>query len=256
MGKIFCMAPADVRRRIVRRAIAESVERWRAKSDRILAERAALELIKDREARAALMSREMRETRAVCAARLKAQEADRIRAMLDRPPRRVPRFDDWDWYLFPCDQDGRPLIEDWENASTKDNATIQGWKDRWPDSVPALPCGKNDLVVIECERDSISIWERMCFKNRINPERVPIIETPSGGRQYLFMSPRKWAIPATKNHPGIVAYGEGDFTMSPGAKLADGREWKIRSSTFALAAAAIVKASQSRSFRKFSDRLR
>ena len=57
--------------------------------------------------------------------------------------------------VFPCRPTKQPYVKDWPNAGTKDPAVIAAWAPRWPDFLPALACGRNNLLVVDQDRHKV-----------------------------------------------------------------------------------------------------
>ena len=53
--------------------------------------------------------------------------------------------------IFPAGADKRPLLKGWQDAATCDADQINTWWDHAA-ALPAIPCGQNSLVVIDCDR--------------------------------------------------------------------------------------------------------
>lgn len=129
---------------------------------------------------------------------------------------------------FPCGPDKRPLVR-WREASTIDAASLPGmWR---ANALPAIDLAKAGLVAIDCDRhggpDGVAAFLGLADRYGL-PEGVPIVETPSGGRHYIFRQPvgapfgnATGALPK-----GIDVRGAGGYIIAPGAALPDGRAWR------------------------------
>ena len=53
--------------------------------------------------------------------------------------------------VFPAGQDKRPLVKGWQDAATCNADQINTWWERAA-ALPAIACGQNGLVVIDCDR--------------------------------------------------------------------------------------------------------
>jgi hypothetical protein len=53
--------------------------------------------------------------------------------------------------IFPAGADKRPLLKGWQDTATSDADTIRTWWDHAA-ALPAIPCGQNNLLVIDCRR--------------------------------------------------------------------------------------------------------
>jgi hypothetical protein len=135
--------------------------------------------------------------------------------------------------LFPAGQDKRPLIAGWQAAATVDADTVRSWWDHMA-ALPAIPCGQNNFVVIDCDRheggaDGVAAFKSLVTKHGALPREVPMIKTPNGGLHLYFKQPNGEAFGNGRGSlpPGIDIRGNGGFTIGPGARLPDGRGWTV-----------------------------
>jgi len=139
--------------------------------------------------------------------------------------------------IFPCAQDKKPLVK-WRAVSTTDADVIKAWWQQWPSALPAIDCGKSDLVVIDCDRhddgqDGVAAFAALCKEYDQSLDDLLIVKTPSGGRHVYFRQPAngevfgngRGALPA-----GIDVRGAGGYVIAPGAQLADGRRYETTKS--------------------------
>jgi hypothetical protein len=91
--------------------------------------------------------------------------------------------------VFPCKPDKSPHVRFLE-TSTRNEAIVCGWWERWPDALPALPCGVNGLCVVDCDRkdgiDGVANFHAGCVTSGVDLSGCFAVETPSGGRHYYF----------------------------------------------------------------------
>src|SRR5262245_9995743 len=95
--------------------------------------------------------------------------------------------------LFPAGQDKRPLLKGWQDAATADVDTVRNWWDHMA-ALPAIPCGQNNFVVIDCDRhkggaDGVAAFKSLVTKHGALPLQVPMVETPNGGLHLYFRQP-------------------------------------------------------------------
>jgi hypothetical protein len=142
------------------------------------------------------------------------------------------RLADAGLHVFPCDETKRPLGGlKWKDRSTRDQAQIERWWDGKPNSLAAIDCGKNKLVVIDCDRhgehDGVAAFDALIDEHGL-PEDAPIVFTPNDGLHFYFRQPdegkplgnSKGSLPL-----GIDVRGDGGYVIAPGATLPDGRQW-------------------------------
>ena len=144
------------------------------------------------------------------------------------------------FFTFPCQPDGpgekRPFNGVmWAAQSTKDEARISSWWERWPDAMPGLDLKKSGLIVIDLDGQfGIDDWRDLTAGRE--PDDAPIVSTPSGGQHWYFRQPdglslgngrgtlpAKRVNPATGKAQGIDVRGAGGYVIAPGSMKGDGR---------------------------------
>ena len=135
--------------------------------------------------------------------------------------------------VFPAGADKRPLLKGWQDAATSDADTIRAWWDHAA-ALPAIPCGQNGLLVIDCDRhnggaDGVAAFKFLVAKHDALPLNVPLVKTPNGGLHVYFKQPNGEALGNGRGSlpPGIDVRGAGGFVVGPGARLPDGRGWIV-----------------------------
>jgi hypothetical protein len=122
----------------------------------------------------------------------------------------------------------------WRNESTTDPATITGWFDQWPDSLPAIDLGKSNIVVIDGDRhggpDGVAATERIFAQYKLNAAVIPTVISPQNGKHFWFLQPTD-AEPLGNSDKsvrdqGINVRGNGGYVIAPGARLPDGRQYR------------------------------
>src|SRR5262245_11110244 len=136
--------------------------------------------------------------------------------------------------IFPAGADKRPLFKSWQQIATTDAAQVGEWWARAPHALPAIPCGVNNVVVIDLDRHPGAVDGVLAFKDLVArhgslPRGVPMVRTPTGGGLHLYfhqpdgepLGNGRGELPA-----GIDVRGTGGFVIAPGATLPDGRRWE------------------------------
>jgi uncharacterized protein DUF3987/bifunctional DNA primase/polymerase-like protein len=136
--------------------------------------------------------------------------------------------------VFPAGVDKRPLLKGWQDAATSNADQINTWFEHAA-AVPAIPCGQNNLVVIDCDRhsggaDGVAAFKSLVAAHGPLPGQVPLVKTPSGGLHVYFRQPEGEALGNARGTlpPGIDVRGAGGFVVGPGARLPDGRGWTAK----------------------------
>lgn len=129
--------------------------------------------------------------------------------------------------IFPV-KDKRPLIDEWQNRATSDEATIRRLWTRFPDANIGMLC--DGYVVIDVDEhdpavsggDSLREFER---------EHGPLPDTwmqltPSGGVHYFFSCDDPSITAGTGILPGVDYRGSGGYVVIAPSELADGRKYE------------------------------
>ena len=100
--------------------------------------------------------------------------------------------------IFPAGADKRPLLKGWQDAATCNADQIHTWWDRAA-ALPAIPCGQNNLVVIDCDRhdggaDGVAAFKSLVAAHGGVPRQVPLVKTPNGGLHLYFRQPNGEAL--------------------------------------------------------------
>ena len=125
----------------------------------------------------------------------------------------------------------------WRHESTTDKTRIAKWWATWPDAAPAIDVGKSNLLVIDCDVPKAEgqmpgdVW----WRDRLEEQdslAIPVVNTPSGGRHYIFRQPdgeplvnARGSLPA-KAEVAIDVRGAGGYIVAGGAILSGGRTYK------------------------------
>jgi Bifunctional DNA primase/polymerase, N-terminal/AAA domain len=134
---------------------------------------------------------------------------------------------------FPCSQDKKPLIPAWRENSTTDEGIIQEWWLRQPAALPAIDCGKSNLVVIDLDRhkdgpDGVEAFLKLCEKNNQPLDGLFIVSTMTNGQHVYFRQPNGKAFGNSRGKlpPGIDVRGDGGYVIGVGAETANGARYE------------------------------
>jgi hypothetical protein len=98
------------------------------------------------------------------------------------------------WRVIPVKPEGKvPIIKDWVNAASTDEAKITDWFEKNPNANIALVCGKesNLLVLdVDCKNGQPGLESLDKLIAEHGPLDTRIIQTPSGGYHYYFKYPQ------------------------------------------------------------------
>jgi Protein of unknown function (DUF3987)/Bifunctional DNA primase/polymerase, N-terminal len=136
--------------------------------------------------------------------------------------------------IFPAGADKRPLLGGWQHAATCNADQINTWWFEHAAALPAIPCGPNNLLVIDCDRhsggaDGVAAFKSLVAAHGALPPQVPVVKTPNGGLHVYLRQPDGEALGNGRGSlpPGIDVRGAGGFVVGPGAHLPDGRGWTV-----------------------------
>jgi len=135
---------------------------------------------------------------------------------------------------FPAGLDKRPLVaSDWHNAASTDPVQLQRWWRAHPNALPAIPLGRIDAIVIDCDRhdggaDGVAAYAQLVKAHEGSKvPAIPIVSTPSGGLHFYYRQPageplgnRRGELPN-----GIDVRGHGGYVIAPGSRRPDGSAW-------------------------------
>lgn len=107
------------------------------------------------------------------------------------------------WAIFPLrPHDKTPLIKQWQDRATTDEATIRSWWDKWPAANIGLHCGASGIVVIDLDGDQgIETWAQFEIDHKLRYSTLTSI-TPGKkgkgqGRHIFFKAPSGIALSNT-----------------------------------------------------------
>ena len=121
--------------------------------------------------------------------------------------------------IFPAGADKRPLLKGWQDAATCNADQINTWWEHAA-ALPAIPCGQNNLLVIDCDRhsggaDGVAAFKSLVAAHGALPRQVPLVKTPNGGLHVYFRQPNGEALGNGRGSlpPGIDVRGAGGFVV-------------------------------------------
>ncbi len=139
--------------------------------------------------------------------------------------------------VFPCKDDKKPAVkEDWQGTASCDPVQIeQMWGVR--DYLPAIPCGAQGLVVVDCDRkpggaDGVQAFAVLCAELGIDLSQTLTVQTPSGGQHVYLKSPESFRNSVGKLASAVDVRGNGGYVIAPGATLPDGSGYRIVSGSW------------------------
>ena len=112
------------------------------------------------------------------------------------------------------ERDKRPLIEDWPNNATTDEATIRGWWAKWPKANIGIATGRYGggyFCVLDFDPRNGGGWY-----GDAGPETLPptwVVHTGGGGRHYYYRT--RELLRGAKLLSGVDLKGEGGYVVAP-----------------------------------------
>jgi hypothetical protein len=107
-----------------------------------------------------------------------------------------------------------PLIADWPNKATTDEATIRGWWAKWPKANIGLATGRYGdgyFCVLDFDPRNGGDWY-----GEAGPETLPptwVVHTGGGGRHYYYRT--RELLRGAKLEAGVDLKGEGGYVVAP-----------------------------------------
>jgi hypothetical protein len=131
------------------------------------------------------------------------------------------------WYaklgfrVIPLRPGGKePLIKDWPNKATTDEATIREWWAKWPNANIGILTGRYEggyFCVLDFDPRHGGNW----FDD-VGPEILPptwVVHTGGGGRHYYYKTPT--LLQSAKLPDGVDLKGDGGYVVAPPSILLD-----------------------------------
>jgi hypothetical protein len=113
-----------------------------------------------------------------------------------------------------------PLIPNWQNEATTDEAKIREWWTRWPNANIGIVTGRyrdGYFCVLDFDpRNGGDWWDDV--GEDILP-RTWVVHTPSGGRHYYYKTPE--LLRCAKLRDGVDLKADGGYVVSPPSDLFD-----------------------------------
>jgi len=107
-----------------------------------------------------------------------------------------------------------PLIADWPNNATTDEATIRGWWAKWPKANIGIATGRYEggyFCVLDFDPRNGGDWY-----GEAGPETLPptwVVHTGGGGRHYYYRT--REPLRGAKLEAGVDLKGEGGYVVAP-----------------------------------------
>ena len=113
-----------------------------------------------------------------------------------------------------------PLIDDWPNKATWDEAQIREWWRKWPNANIGILTGRyrdGYFIVLDFDpRNGGDWWDEL--EADILPDTW-VVHTPSGGRHFYYRTTELWR--CEKFPHGLDLRGEGGYVVTPPSVLID-----------------------------------
>lgn len=132
--------------------------------------------------------------------------------------------------IFPCNRERKPIEEGWKQPPHITPLTITAtWK---AENLPALPMGANGLIVIDADRhneaaDGVAAFTQLCAAHHIDLQSTLVVSTPNNGFHFYFKTQTAFGNSEGSLPDGINVRGVGGYVIAPGARLSDGRPYRI-----------------------------
>jgi hypothetical protein len=126
------------------------------------------------------------------------------------------------------ERDKRPLIEDWPNKATTDEATIRGWWRKWPKANIGIATGRYGggyFCVLDFDPRNGGNWYDDVGEDTLPPTWV--VHTGGGGRHYYYKT--RELLPSAKLPDGVDLKGDGGLVVVPPSIHPKGGEyvWQV-----------------------------
>ncbi|AFL87463.1 bifunctional DNA primase/polymerase famiily protein [Terriglobus roseus DSM 18391] len=131
--------------------------------------------------------------------------------------------------VFGCGPDKKPKGP-WKDVTVRPAWQVgMGWHD---DDLPAIPVGKHNMVVIDCDvakpnrPDGRVAFAALCTRESIDLSSAFVVTTPSGGLHFYFKTDVPYGNSPGALPAGIDVRGRGGYVVGPGAVMPDGRTYR------------------------------
>ena len=110
----------------------------------------------------------------------------------------------------------KPMINDWPNAASTDEAVIRSWWDRWPQALVAIVTGRRSgLFVVDLDvkngHDGIAAYSVLDLPKT----EIAVLTASGGGHAYFRWPGEGWGNTGSKIAPGIDTRGEVGYVIAP-----------------------------------------
>jgi hypothetical protein len=121
-----------------------------------------------------------------------------------------------------------PLIADWPNKATTDEATIRGWWAKWPKANIGIATGRyrdGYFCVLDYDPRQDGDWSDQVLNGELPDTWV--VHTGGGGRHFYYKTP--YPLRGRKLEPGVDLKGEGGYVVAPPSIHPEGGEyvWQV-----------------------------
>ena len=132
------------------------------------------------------------------------------------------------WPVFPTGANKRPIIKDWPNRASTDEATIRAMWAQYPQAPVAIVTGRRSgLFVVDVDKEG-----GHPIHDRLDP--TMLVGTPRGGAHYYYRMPDGLddddVLRNTQKADKCLGYGDvdtrgnGGYVLAPGSVVGDGRQ--------------------------------
>jgi hypothetical protein len=121
-----------------------------------------------------------------------------------------------------------PLIKDWPNKATWDEAQIREWWGKWPDANIGIATGRyrdGYFCVLDFDPRNGGDWYGDVGEDILPPTWV--VHTGGGGRHYYYKTP--YPLRGRKLKDGVDLKGEGGYVVAPPSIHPNGQKyvWEV-----------------------------
>jgi energy-coupling factor transporter ATP-binding protein EcfA2 len=126
------------------------------------------------------------------------------------------------------ERDKRPLIEDWPNRATWDEAQVREWWAKWPNANIGIATGRyrdGYFCVLDFDPRNGGDWYNDVGEDVLPPTWV--VHTGGGGRHFYYKTPE--LLRGAKLEAGVDLKGEGGYVVAPPSIHPEGGEygWEV-----------------------------
>lgn len=132
--------------------------------------------------------------------------------------------------VFPCRLDKRPMTQNGFKDATTDLAQVERWWRTSPFALPGVPTGAaSGFDALDLDTKHGDTVEDLIAELELDHGRLSTlrIRTPSEGVHLYFAHDDRVRTRANAWRKGIDWRGEGGYVIAPGARLTDGRGYRV-----------------------------